>query len=184
MIKIKKLENEVDRSLLLAYDVGEIVKIEANPTMDSGNMGYYDSEGLAFVSTAKIGRARKRGFCSIYTLVERKDVFPAQYRQEVFADENLSGASVPCNDPRVVWVDIVSYWAYENKKCKGDKELSYFLTEFLPSYEEAAQWLKKNRFPVFATHNYRDELHDPYYVDYGALDVPPEIDWSKVPDRE
>ena len=183
MIKIKKIENEIYYSNMLAYDVGEIVKIEAKPSMDSGNMEYYDSQGLKFVSTAKIGRARNRGFCSIFVLAERKDVFPEEYREEIFANKNHEGESVPCNDPRVLWADIVSYWALANGKCNRGN-LSFFLTEFLPYYREAATWLEKNRFPVFATHDYSDELHDPYYREYYVLDVPPEIDWAEGPVRK
>lgn len=184
MIKIKKLENEVRDQTLLAYDVGEIVKIEANPSMDSANMEFYDSKGVAFVSAARLGRARDDGFCTIYASTERKDVFPVQYRKVIFAGEYRYGTRIACNDPRVLWADIVAYWAFKNKKCESHEELSFFLTEFLPSYEEAAIWLKKNRFPVFATRDYSDKLRDSYYQDYGDLDVPPEIDWSKVPDSD
>ncbi len=183
MIIIKKLENEVRDSSLLAYDVGEITKIYANPSMDSADMKFCDSKGLTFVSTARLGRARDDGFCTICAPAERKDIFPAQYRKDIFADECRYGARIACNDPRVLWADIVVYWAFKNRKCKSRKEISYFLTEFLPSYEEAARWLAKNEFPVFATQETEIDPADvDYRSDFGALKVPPKIDWSKRPD--
>ena len=153
MIQIKKLEKAVRNCSLLAYDIGEITKIETAPTMDSANMKFFDSKGPLIVSSARIGRARDDGFCTLKTLAERKDVYPEKYQKEIFTDDLPYG--------------------------------NFFLTKFLPSYEDAVVWLKENEFPVFATQRTEgDPPNAKYRYDFGALKVPPKIDWSEDPDRE
>ena len=185
MIQIKKLEKAVRNCSLLAYDIGEITKIEKAPTMDSANMKFFDSKGPLIVSSARIGRARDDGFCTLKTLAERKDVYPEKYQKEIFTDDLPYGNRIVCNDPRVLWADIVTYWAFEHRKIRKTKDINFFLTKFLPSYEDAVVWLKENEFPVFATQRTEgDPPNAKYRYDFGALKVPPKIDWSEDPDRE
>lgn len=183
MMRIKKLEKKVIGCSLLAYDVGEIIKIETNPSMDSANMKFFDSKGQAFVSSARLGRARDDGFCLLTTLAARKDVYPEKFQKEIFTDDFPYGERIVCNDPRVLWADIVTYWAFKHRKIRKKEDINFFLTKFLPSYEDAVVWLKENEFSVFATQEIEgDPPNVQYRHDFGALKVPPAIDWSIQPD--
>ena len=194
MLKMKKLESnqnadsfffskkELERYII--YDAGEITRVEVSYTMDTGNKKFFDSKGLMFVCTYRIGRARC-GYDGVsFYGIDRDDVVPHQFSKDAYSDDYSIRREFLCNDPRVVWVDIVSAWALSNLSV-GEAVLNKIITENLPSIQNAVRWLTKNKFVPFATQYCEAGVYGiapddvEYYSEYNELYYPPEIDWDR-----
>ena len=164
---------------LATYHVGEITKVDCldgSPENYDGTI-FFDSKGVAFRVFMKPRAYRRSGRINIVIPKDRRDLLPDEYK-------NVE--EVVCSDPRVIWYGIVAMWLRcpKGREHVGTKVWYQILSDLIPSYDEAAELLKKNGFPPFVsdwkTMNelFRGEDRS-YYGDWSALRCPPEVDWSK-----
>ena len=204
MIKISKIEKsrvtgkpvkEDDLFLgkdIVAYFVGEITKVsrvEEECLSDGDYLEFFDSKGSTFTVGSNFPWLFTRSACTI-----------GVYRKELLPEEYQDRSSILCADPRVVWIALLEDWvpsaAYRNGIKTTDKIMSEILTDLLPSYDEAVEFLKKNKFQPFVSRKSdfysadkekgQTSLSQSQYIEkYGDFPIyPPEVDWSKYADRK
>lgn len=202
MIRLKKVGDSIDGKgrkhgfsifgspcrIYFVYDVDEITKIELateSPYADACAIYYFDSKERMFAAASKHWVGRVKGYVPVTYLQDRLDIVPKKLHEEFLDKRNGNHTfEFRCIDPRVIWCDIVYTWIFTNGICGDLDELGRILSDNLPSFQAALQWLEKNKFRVFNPEpdhggdSVSAELRD-YYQQDDKLYYPPEIDWER-----
>ena len=188
-----------DKSFI-TYNVDEITKVtlEDDDSGDDVVINFFDSNGRTFFVSQRAYIPLYMATCFIR--IDRDDVLSSEDRAEYQKAENEFGhtPSVICSDPRVVWLALVQIWLSHAapNELRNDATLSEILTDLIPSYDEAIEFLEKNKYPPFvscysdikyAAEKYRGASAKGKRLDYNAyleenkgwLIEPPAVDWSK-----
>lgn len=194
----------------ITYHVGEITKVAV---VDGGPgddiiLDFFDDKGRVFTILQRPRIPLYMATCLLHIDENRDDVLSATSQKEFQEEKNKRGftPTVLCSDPRIVWIAVVHIWLYpsipkelkENKTTDEKDELvSQILTDLIPSYDEAVENLKKNKYPPFAscyadiryasekyrgipTNSSKNLDYLKYCEKYGDLLIePPKVDWDK-----